>query len=33
MGLMQVLKGNIGAATEIWTPESRIQHSKLGVKF
>ena len=33
MGLRQVSRTNANAATEIWSPRSKIQHPKPGVKF
>ena len=33
MGLRQVPRTNPNAATEIWSPRSKIQHPKPGVKF
>ena len=33
MGLRQVSRTNFNAATEIWSPRSKIQHPKPSVKF
>ena len=33
MGLRQVSRMNSNVATEIWSPRSKIQHPKPGVKF